>query len=51
LAHAIISFLENPSQYEAAITQNRKLIDEKVNRTENMKVFWKKYQELVYSNN
>ncbi len=49
LANAIISFLENPSQYEAAIIQNRKLIDAKVNRADNMKVFWEKYQELVDS--
>jgi glycosyltransferase involved in cell wall biosynthesis len=49
LANAIVSFLENPSQYKAAIIQNRKLIDEKVNRAENMKVFWEKYMELVDS--
>lgn len=49
LANAIISFLENPSQYEAAIIKNRKLIDDKVNRSNNMKVFWAKYQELVYN--
>jgi glycosyltransferase involved in cell wall biosynthesis len=49
LSNAIISFLENPSHYEAAIIQNRKLIDDKVNRAENMKVFWEKYQELVDS--
>lgn len=47
LANAIIAFLENPSQYEAAIIENLKLIDNKVNRTNNMKVFWAKYQELV----
>lgn len=47
LANAIIAFFENPSQYEAAIIENRKLIDDKVNRTKNMKVFWAKYQELV----
>lgn len=51
LANAIIAFLENPSQYEAAIIENRKLIDEKVNRSQNMKVFWEKYQELVKSKN
>jgi glycosyltransferase involved in cell wall biosynthesis len=51
LANAIISFLEKPSQYEAALIQNRNLIDKKINRAENMKVFWKKYQELVYSKN
>lgn len=49
LAKAIIAFLENPSQYEAAIIENRKLIDDKVNRNNNMRVFWAKYQELVKS--
>ena len=49
LANAIIAFLENPSQYEAAIIENRKLIDNKVSLTKNMKVFWAKYQELVDS--
>ncbi len=47
LANAIISFLENPSQYETAIIKNRKLIDDKVNRSNNMEIFWAKYQELV----
>jgi glycosyltransferase involved in cell wall biosynthesis len=49
LANAIISFLENPSQYEAAIIQNRQLVDNKVNRANNMKVFWEEYQELLYA--
>ena len=51
LADAIIDFLDNPSQYEAAIIENRKLIDDKVNRVNNMKIFWAKYQELVESKN
>jgi glycosyltransferase involved in cell wall biosynthesis len=49
LANAIISFLENPSHYEAAIIQNRQLVDNKVNRANNMKVFWEEYQELLYA--
>ena len=47
LANAIEKFLENPNQYEAAIIQNRQLINDKVDREKNMKVFWAKYQELV----
>ena len=47
LANAIEKFLENPQQYEQAIINNRKLIDETVDREKNMKVFWAKYQELV----
>jgi glycosyltransferase involved in cell wall biosynthesis len=47
LANAIEMFLENPNHYEPAIIQNRHLIDEKVDREKNMKVFWTKYQELV----
>ncbi len=47
LANAIEKFLENPQQYKQAIINNRKLIDETVNREKNMKVFWAKYQELV----
>lgn len=47
LANAIEKFLENPQQYEQAIINNRKLIDETVDREKNMKVFWEKYQELV----
>jgi glycosyltransferase involved in cell wall biosynthesis len=47
LANAIEKFLENPDQYEAAIVNNRKLIDDKVDREKNMKVFWEKYQKLV----
>ncbi len=47
LANAIEKFLENPHHYEQAIINNRKLIDETVDREKNMKVFWAKYQELV----
>jgi glycosyltransferase involved in cell wall biosynthesis len=47
LANAIEKFIENPHQFEAAIIQNRKLIDDKVDREKNMKVFWAKYQDLV----
>lgn len=49
LAASIESFLKNPHQYEQAMIQNRALIDEKVDRSKNMKVFWEKYQELVKS--
>ncbi len=47
LANAILNFFENPSEFEAAIIQNRKLIDNQVDRTNNMKVFWQKYQILL----
>jgi glycosyltransferase involved in cell wall biosynthesis len=49
LANAIEKFLENPNQFEAAIIQNRKLIDDNVDRGKNMQLFWEKYQELLKS--
>lgn len=51
LANAIEQFLENPNHYEAATIQNRQLIDDKVDREKNMKVFWAKYLELLNSKN
>jgi glycosyltransferase involved in cell wall biosynthesis len=51
LANAIAAFSSNPSQFVEAIIENRKFIDDNANRTNNMKVFWAKYEELMASKN
>lgn len=47
LSKSIEDFLKNPKIYENAMLKNRALINEKVDRSKNMSVFWEKYQELV----